>query len=57
MMTEQKIDAVPVVDGREQLVGLVTSTDLMLLLLRPDEAKVPLPFVFDLEHYSDAPVA
>ena len=45
-MTEKKIDAVPVVRGLH-LVGLVTSTDLLLLLLRGDEAQ-PLPFTFDL---------
>lgn len=46
LMTEQKIDAVPVVRGLH-LVGLVTSTDLLRLLLRGDEAQ-PLPFRFDL---------
>lgn len=50
VMTEKKIDAVPVVEGTDRLVGLVTSTDLLLLLIRLDEAKIPLPFVFDLEH-------
>ena len=52
MMTERKIDAVPVVNGANELVGLVTSTDLLLLLIPLEEAKIPLPFVFDLEHYS-----
>ena len=52
MMIEKKIDAVPVVDEAKQLVGLVTSTDLLLLLIPRDEAKMPLPFVFDLERYS-----
>ena len=44
LMTERKIDALPVVsDGR--LVGLVTSTDLLLLLA--DQAPVyALPFDF-----------
>ena len=32
MMTEHKIDAVPVLDDADHLVGLVTSTDLLLLL-------------------------
>lgn len=45
-MTEKKIDAVPVVRGL-RLVGLVTSTDLLLLLLERDEAR-PLPFEFHL---------
>ncbi len=46
MMTEKKIDAVPVVRGL-RLVGLVTSTDLLLLLIDQDEAR-PLPFDFDV---------
>jgi acetoin utilization protein AcuB len=49
VMTGEKIDAVPVVDRDHTLVGLVTSTDLLLLLIRLDEAKVPLPFEFELE--------
>ena len=36
VMTERKIDAIPVVRGLK-LVGLVTSTDLLLLLLDKDE--------------------
>jgi acetoin utilization protein AcuB len=48
-MTEQKIDAVPVVAGANALVGLVTSTDLMLLLLTPNDAKEPIPFQFHLD--------
>jgi acetoin utilization protein AcuB len=52
MMTGEKIDAVPVVDDAKRLVGLVTSTDLMLLLIRLDEAKVPLPFQFELKEHS-----
>lgn len=48
-MTERKIDAMPVVDAAGRLVGLVTSTDLMLLLVRLDEAKAPLPFEWELE--------
>ncbi|MBT8494181.1 MAG: CBS domain-containing protein [Deltaproteobacteria bacterium] len=50
-MIDKKIDAVPVIDGANQLIGLVTSTDLMLLLLGPDELKMPLPFLFELEEY------
>ncbi|HSO36710.1 MAG TPA: CBS domain-containing protein [Labilithrix sp.] len=44
LMTEKKIDALPVVSG-QQLVGLVTSTDLLLLLAdwAPEHA---LPFDF-----------
>lgn len=57
LMTEHKIDAVPVVDDDNQLVGLVTSTDLLLLLIPLDEAKLPLPFVFELEQASSLPIA
>jgi CBS domain-containing protein len=52
LMTERKIDAVPVVDRANQLVGLVTSTDLLLLLLSREEAKIPLPFMFHIEQHS-----
>ena len=44
IMTERKIDAVPVLRG-SRLVGLVTSTDLLLLLVGVHEAR-PLPFDF-----------
>lgn len=47
-MTERKIDAVPVVDDLDRLVGLVTSTDLLLLLLEREEARDPIPFRFEL---------
>lgn len=49
LMIEEKIDAVPVMGAANQLVGLVTSSDLLLLLIPLEEAKMPLPFVFDLE--------
>jgi len=49
IMTERKIDAVPVVTTDNRLVGLVTSTDLLLLLISLDEAKVPIPFDFELD--------
>lgn len=55
IMTERKIDALPVVSSTGALVGLVTSTDLMLLLIDWDEAK-PLPFVYRV-HGSDSPEA
>jgi len=47
LMTERKIDAIPIVRGL-RLVGLVTSTDLLLLLVNLDEAR-PLPFEFRVE--------
>jgi acetoin utilization protein AcuB len=55
VMTERKIDALPVVDG-ERLVGLVTSTDLLLLLIDLDRAH-PLPFDYRVQQYdSSAPI-
>jgi acetoin utilization protein AcuB len=51
VMTERKIDAMPVLDARERLVGLVTSTDLLLLLIEPDSER-PLPFTFTVEEVS-----
>lgn len=56
-MTDRKIDALPVMDRDDTLVGLVTTTDLLMLLLEQDEAR-PLPFVWELElerHGSDRP--
>ncbi len=52
VMTERKIDALPVVDANDRLVGLVTSTDLLLLLVEPDSAQ-PLPFSYRLEEASE----
>lgn len=52
VMTERKIDALAVVDGRTKLIGLVTSTDLMLLLLDGDPLR-PLPFDFQLHEDPD----
>ena len=46
MMTEAKIDAIPVVRGLH-LLGLVTSTDLLELLIHRDQAR-PLPFEYRL---------
>jgi hypothetical protein len=40
------------VDRTNQLVGLVTSTDLLLLLISLEEAKIPLPFMFHIEQHS-----
>jgi acetoin utilization protein AcuB len=56
MMTERTIDAVVVVEGEDQLVGLVTSTDLLLLLIKLEEAKVPLPFDYEIEQHPSGPI-
>jgi acetoin utilization protein AcuB len=47
LMLERKIDAVPVTDSAGGLVGLVTSSDLLALLINKDPATV-LPFDFRL---------
>jgi len=47
IMTEHKIDSVVVVDPSGAVVGLVTSTDLLMLLLVGDPAR-PLPFEFNV---------
>ena len=46
-MTAKKIDAIPVVKGL-RLVGLVTSTDLLSLLLDAQGEPEPLPFEYRL---------
>jgi acetoin utilization protein AcuB len=47
LMLDHKIDSVPVVDARGHLVGLVTSSDLLSLLLERAQEQV-LPFDFRL---------
>ena len=48
VMTEKKIDALPVVSEDDELIGLVTSTDLMLLLVSADGDREPLPFEYEV---------
>ena len=47
LMLEHKIDSIPIVNHSGALTGLVTSTDLLGLLVDRDEAQV-LPFDFRL---------
>ena len=51
LMVEHKIDALPVTDGEGRLVGIVTSTDLLLLMgIRDhDFGQRPLPFAYHIE--------
>jgi acetoin utilization protein AcuB len=45
VMVESKIDAIPIISAQNVLVGLVTSTDLMLLLTElPTESQPALSF-------------
>lgn len=47
IMTQHKFDALPVLDADDALIGLVTSSDLLMLLIERGEAK--LPFAFELD--------
>ena len=48
VMTDNKIDCLPVVGVSGRLIGLVTSTDLLLLLISHIHATRRLPFEFRL---------
>jgi CBS domain-containing protein len=48
LMLDNKIDSVPVVNGPGRLIGLVTSADLISLLLDRAEGDV-VPFEFSLQ--------
>jgi CBS domain-containing protein len=54
-MIDEKIDALPVMSGT-RLVGLVTSTDLLQLLVDREEHRV-LPFRFELRDIESGAVA
>jgi acetoin utilization protein AcuB len=47
MMLRHKIDSIPIVDEAGTLIGLVTSSDLLSLLVERDEVQ-PLPFDYRL---------
>ncbi len=49
-MLDEKIDSVPVVDGDGDLVGLITSSDLIQILVDRERMAVgrPIPFNFKL---------
>jgi len=44
LMVEHQIDSIPIVSVDNQVVGLVTSTDLMSLLLKEKTAVLPFTF-------------
>jgi acetoin utilization protein AcuB len=46
-MIDRKVDAVPVMSAGDKLIGLVTTTDLLALLLTSDEARPPRPLPFE----------
>lgn len=47
-MVSVKIDAIPVVDKHDRILGIVTSSDLLALLIDPGEEDKILPFDFNL---------
>jgi acetoin utilization protein AcuB len=50
LMIERKFDALPIVEPEtRKLVGLVTSSDLMALLIHKSGARAALPFQFELK--------
>lgn len=56
LMIEHKIDCVPVVDEGGKLIGLVTSTDLLALLVEHEGVR-RLPFDFRLRRFDEAAIA
>jgi CBS domain-containing protein len=52
LMLEHRIDSIPIVDASQKLVGLVTSTDLIGLLIDRAEAEL-LPFDFTIHLAAD----
>jgi CBS domain-containing membrane protein len=50
LMIDKKIDALPIVDrASNKLVGLVTSTDLMALLIHKRGARAGIPFTYEMK--------
>jgi CBS domain-containing protein len=49
LMLEHRIDSIPIIGLAGQLVGLVTSVDLIELLTEPETLPETLPFSFQLE--------
>jgi acetoin utilization protein AcuB len=49
LLLEHRIDSIPIVTTRDELVGLVTSTDLLELLTEPEAVSTPLPFTWELQ--------
>jgi acetoin utilization protein AcuB len=54
LMLKYNIDAVPIVHGEDRLVGLVTSSDLLGLLIEDERLQEPMPFDFNLQVLAQA---
>ena len=50
LMLEHRVDSIPIIGLRGQLIGLVTSADLLELLVDPDSEPEALPFAFQIQH-------
>lgn len=48
LMLEHRIDSLPIIGLQNELVGLVTSSDLLALLREPEQISDVLPFNFQL---------
>lgn len=53
LMVNHRIDAVPVVDTSNSLLGLLTSTDLLELLRETEQVSDVIPFSFSLRKAED----
>ncbi|MEW5739400.1 MAG: CBS domain-containing protein [Myxococcota bacterium] len=57
LMLEHRIDSIPIVDLEGQLWGLVTSTDLLELLVEPEALNDRLPFTYEVRGAGGATTA
>lgn len=57
LMLEHRIDSIPIVSLKDELIGLVTSTDLIELLTEPDTVSDVLPFEFNVKAADDQAAA
>ncbi len=57
LMLQHRISSIPIVTGHDELVGLVTSSDLLELLTSPDAFGAELPFSFTLDPVGDRAAA
>ncbi len=57
LMLKHRIDCVPVVQDNGTLIGLVTSSDLLELLVAPNQESEVLPFLYTLRTPDEMPVA